>query len=74
VVVCPCLFAVLAQASFCTVHIVGLAAELVRFQEYLDDYTRADIARTLETISQRALDYARQFGGSSTRALTAKRS
>jgi flagellar biosynthesis GTPase FlhF len=48
--------------------------QLVQYQEYLDDYTRADLARTLESISNRALDYARQFGGGSTRALTAKRS
>jgi len=53
---------------------VAKLRELVRFQEHLDDYTRADLARTLETISDRALDYARQFGGGSTRALTAKRS
>jgi ParB/Sulfiredoxin domain len=47
--------------------------ELVRFQEYLDDYTRADLARTLEMVADRALDYARQFGGAR-RALPAKRS
>lgn len=47
--------------------------ELVRFQEYLDDYTRADLARTLEMVADRALDYARQFGGAK-RALPAKRS
>jgi hypothetical protein len=47
--------------------------ELVRFQEYLDDYTRADLARTLEQVADRALDYARQFGGAR-RALPAKRS
>lgn len=47
--------------------------ELVRFQEYLDDYTRADLARTLEVVGNRALDYAKQFGGTQ-RALTAKRS
>ena len=46
--------------------------ELVRFQEYLDDYTRADLARTLEMVADRALDYARQFGGAK-RALPAKR-
>jgi flagellar biosynthesis GTPase FlhF len=47
--------------------------ELVRFREYLDDYTRADLARTLEVVASRALDYAKQFGGAQ-RALTAKRS
>lgn len=47
--------------------------DLVEFQEYLDDYTRADLARTLEGVSDRALAYARQFGGAN-RALTAKRS
>jgi hypothetical protein len=46
--------------------------QLVQYQEYLDDYTRADLARTLETISNRALDYARQFGGGTPRALSAR--
>lgn len=49
--------------------------ELVQYQEYLGDYMRADLARTLETISNRALDYARQFSGQPSRlALPAKRS
>lgn len=50
--------------------------ELVKYQEYLGDYMRADLARTLQTISDRALDYAKQFSGGSTPArlsLPAKR-
>lgn len=38
--------------------------DLIKFQEHLDDYARADLARTLENLANRALDYARQFGGS----------
>jgi hypothetical protein len=50
---------------------VAKLSELVRFQEYLDDFTRADLARTLEAVGDRALDYARQFSGGQ-RALPAK--
>jgi len=45
--------------------------ELVQYQEYMDDFTRADLARTLEAVANRALDYAKQFSGGR-RALPAK--
>jgi flagellar biosynthesis GTPase FlhF len=51
--------------------------ELVQYQEYLGDYERANLARTLQTVSDRALDYAKQLSGSSVPArlsLPAKRS
>lgn len=37
--------------------------QLVQYAEYLNDYTRADLARTLQVVANRALDYAKQFGG-----------
>lgn len=37
---------------------------LVEYREYLNDYTRADLARTLEVVANRVLDYAKQFSGS----------
>jgi flagellar biosynthesis GTPase FlhF len=45
--------------------------ELIQYQEYMDDFARADLARTLETVANRALDYAKQFSGGR-RALPAK--
>jgi len=56
---------------------VAKLKELVRSQEYLTDSTRIELARVLEDVSQRALNYSNQFSGKtvpSDRALPGKRS